>query len=227
MHVVGSPFAEILAGLLAFLIGGVPFGWLFARVVKGVDLRRIGSGNVGATNASRLFEGRRAIAAFVAVFLLDCMKGFAAAWWSPQLCVWLGGMPAEQTLRVACGSAAILGHVFTPYLHFRGGKGVATALGVVTALATWSALYAVGAWGAVLLLTRYMSLGSIAAMVTIPLTYWLRYKSETFQGHLGTFLFLTVCAAIVIWRHRDNIRRLLAGRERRVGRTLPPGGAPA
>src|SRR5439155_8470647 len=104
-----------------------------------------GSGNVGATNASRLFAGKRAIAVFVAVFLLDCIKGFAAVWWSPQLCEWLGGVPAENTLRVACGSAAILGHVFTPYLSFRGGKGVATALGVVAALATWSALYAVGA----------------------------------------------------------------------------------
>lgn len=215
---VGSPVAEILAALLAYAIGGVPFGWLFARVVKGVDLRTVGSGNVGATNASRLFTGRRnVIAAFVVVFLLDCVKGFAAAWWSPELVAFLGAEPADSTIRVACGSSAILGHVFTPYLGFRGGKGVATALGVVTALATWSALYAVGAWGLVLVTTGYVSLGSIVAMLTIPVTYWLRYGGDTFRGRLGVFVFLTACAAVVIWRHRGNIARLLAGREARVG----------
>ncbi|MCC7139968.1 MAG: glycerol-3-phosphate 1-O-acyltransferase PlsY [Planctomycetes bacterium] len=215
---VGSPLAELLAALLAFLVGGVPFGWLFARVVKGVDLRTVGSGNVGATNASRLFTGRRqVIAAFVAVFLLDCVKGFVAAWWSPELAAFLGGAPGDSTIRVACGSAAILGHVFTPYLGFRGGKGVATALGVVTALATWSALYAVGAWGLVLLATGYVSLGSIVAMLTIPVTYWLRYGGDTFRGRLGIFVFLTACAAVVIWRHRSNIARLLDGSEARVG----------
>jgi glycerol-3-phosphate acyltransferase PlsY len=219
---VASPVAEILATLLAFLIGAIPFGWVFARVMKRIDLRTVGSGNVGATNASRLYTGRHAILTFLVVFILDCMKGFAAAWWSPEFAEWLGGSPAENTLRVACGSAAIMGHVFSPYLHFRGGKGVATALGVVTALATMPAIYAIGAWGLVLLFTRYMSLGSIAAMVTIPLTYWLRYKSETFRGHLGTFAFLSVCAMIVIWRHRENIRRLLEGRESRIGPRLPP-----
>ena len=227
MH-FNSPLAEIFAAVLAFAIGGIPFGWVFARVVKGVDLRTVGSGNVGATNASRLFEGRRAVSAFLAVFILDCLKGFAAAWWSPELAAWIGGEPAENTLRVVCGSAAILGHVFTPYLGWRGGKGVATVLGVVTALATWPAIYAVGAWGVVLLSTRYMSLGSIVAMVTIPVTYWLREKSETFRGHLGTFVFLTVCAVIVIWRHRENIRRLLAGRVSRIGaRAEPPPSADA
>lgn len=224
---VGSPIAEILAALLAFLIGGVPFGWLFARTVKGVDLRTIGSGNVGATNAARLYTGRASIYAFCFVFILDAMKGFAAAWWSPNLSTWLGAHAYEDTVRVACGSAAILGHVFTPYLGWKGGKGVATALGVVAALATWSALYAVGAWGVVLVFTRYVSLGSIVAMGTIPITYFLRYKSEALHGRLGVFLFLTVSAGIVIWRHRGNIARLLEGRESRIGaRTAAPAPAP-
>jgi glycerol-3-phosphate acyltransferase PlsY len=213
---LGSPLAEILAGLLAFLIGGVPFGWLYGRVVRGVDLRTVGSGNVGATNAARLHQGRAAILAFVAVFLLDAVKGFAAAWWSPQLAGWLGADASENTVRVVCGSAAILGHVFTPYLGFRGGKGVATALGVGTARATWSALYAVGAWGVVLALTGYVSLGSIVAMVTIPVTYLLRNGDETFRSQLGIFLFLTISALVVIWRHRSNIVRLLQGRENRI-----------
>jgi acyl phosphate:glycerol-3-phosphate acyltransferase len=214
---IGPAAAEILAILLAFLIGAIPFGWLFAKLAKGVDLRTIGSGNMGATNAARLYRGRKAVGAFVLVFFLDAMKGFAAAWWSPNLASWLGAPVSEDTIRVACGSAAILGHVFTPYLQWKGGKGAATAMGVVAALATWSALYAVGAWGVVLVLTRYVSLGSIVAFVTIPITYFLRYKGETFHGRLGIFIFLTVAAGIVIWRHRSNISRLLAGRENRIG----------
>ena len=215
MH-IGSPFAEILAALLAFLIGGVPFGWLFARGAKGVDLRTIGSGNVGATNAARLYGGRKAIIAFVFVFLLDAMKGFAAAWWSPELAVLFGADPSENTVRVACGSAAILGHVFTPYLGWKGGKGAATAMGVVTALATWSALYAVGFWGLVLWVTGYVSLGSIVAMVSIPITFLARNGPETFRSRLGVFVFLTVAALLVVWRHRANIVRLVEGRESRI-----------
>lgn len=213
---VGSPYADLLSAALAFLIGGVPFGWLFARVVKGVDLRSVGSGNVGATNAARLYQGRASVAAFLVVFVLDAMKGFAAAWWSPELAGFLGGDPHENGIRVACGSAAILGHVFTPYLRWRGGKGVATALGVVTAMATWSALYAVGAWGVVLLLTGYVSLGSIVAMVSIPVTYLARYGPDTFRNRLGIFVFLTVATLVVIWRHRANIVRLLRGQESRI-----------
>jgi glycerol-3-phosphate acyltransferase PlsY len=222
---LGPPLAEILSALLAYLIGAIPFGWLFARAVRGVDLRTVGSGNVGATNAARLYTTRKhAILAFVFVFALDCAKGFAAAWWSPELAGFLGGAPAENTIRVACGSAAILGHVFTPYLGFRGGKGAATAIGVVTALATWSALYAVGAWGLVLLLTGYVSLGSIVAMASIPITFLARNGPETFRSRLGVFLFLTVCTIIVIWRHSGNIVRLLQGRENRLRTRLlrPP-----
>jgi glycerol-3-phosphate acyltransferase PlsY len=214
---LGTPAAEILAVVVAYLIGGIPFGWLYARATRGVDLRAVGSGNVGATNASRLHRGKAAAAAFVLVFLLDCAKGFLAAWASPTLALWLGAESAGETMSVMCGSAAILGHVFTPYLSFRGGKGVATALGVVAALATWPAVYAVGVWGAILAITRYMSLGSMAAMVTIPLTYFLRNGSETFHSRVGIFAFLTACAAVVIWRHRENIRRLLRGRESKIG----------
>lgn len=220
MH-LGTPTAEILAALLAFLIGGVPFGWLFARAVKGVDLRTIGSGNVGATNAARLWTGRKAMWAFVYVFLLDCGKGFLAGWFSPALGAWLHGSASGDTMSVLCGSTAILGHVFTPYLGWKGGKGVATALGVVAALATWPAIYAVGAWGVLVAVTRYVSLGSMVAMVTIPLTYFLKYGGDTFRGRIGIFVFLTACAAVVVWRHRENLRRLLAGRETKIGARSP------
>ena len=220
MH-VGTPLAESLAALLAFAIGGVPFGWLTARALKGVDLRTVGSGNVGATNASRLWSGWRSIVAFCGVFALDAAKGFLAAWFSPELGEWLGARTIGETMTVLCGAAAILGHVFTPYLGFRGGKGVATALGVVVALATWPAIYAVGGWGLVVVATGYISLGSILAMASIPLTFFASHGSDTFGRLLGTFAFLTGIAAVVIWRHRDNIRRILRGRERSVWQKSP------
>ena len=216
MH-LGTPTAEFLAAVLAYTIGGVPFGWLFARAVKRVDLRTVGSGNVGATNAARLWTGRRAVLAFVVVFLLDCAKGFAAAWLSPALGEWLGASTPGETMAVICGSSAILGHVFTPYLSFRGGKGVATALGVVAAFATWPAVYAVGAWGLLVAITGYVSLGSMVAMVSIPLTYLFRLGPKSFTPNVGILAFLTAISAIVVWRHRDNIARLLHGHERKVG----------
>jgi glycerol-3-phosphate acyltransferase PlsY len=216
MH-LGTPWAEILAALLAYTIGGVPFGWVVARVLKGVDLRKVGSGNIGATNASRLWTGGASVLAFAGVFLLDFAKGFCAANWSSNLGEFLGARTIPETMGVICGASAILGHVLTPYLRFKGGKGVATALGVVTALAPLSSLYALGAWGLLVGLTRYMSLGSIAAMVSIPLTYLLRNGTDTFHGRLGVFVFLTAVAGTVVWRHRSNIVRILQGRERRVG----------
>ena len=218
MH-IGSPWAESLAGLLAFAIGGIPFGWLTARMLKGVDLRKVGSGNIGATNASRLWTGRTSVYVFLAVFVLDCAKGFCAANWATNLGEWLYGehlTPADvEGLPVLCGAAAILGHVFTPYLGFKGGKGVATTLGVVAYLAPWSSLYALGLWGLLVGITRYMSLGSMGAVLSLPITYVLHLNKQTY--HEGVFWFLTAMALMIVWKHRENIRRLLHGRERRVG----------
>jgi glycerol-3-phosphate acyltransferase PlsY len=216
MH-LGTPGAEIAAALLAYAIGGIPFGWLAARLVKGVDLRKVGSGNIGATNTSRLWTKGNSVLAFACVFLLDCFKGFCAANWAGNLGDWLQASTVPETLDMICGASAILGHVFTPYLGFKGGKGVATALGVVTALAPWSSLYALGAWGLLVGLTRYMSMGSIAAMLSIPVTYFLRNGPDTFRGRLGVFVFLSLTAIVVVWRHRANLVRIFQGRERRVG----------
>ncbi len=214
---IGSPWAEILAVLMAFAIGGIPFGWLLARVLKGVDLRTVGSGNIGATNASRLFEKNRGIAAFLAVFFLDFTKGFCAAFFSFELAAWLGSGIPPETVGLICGAASILGHVFSPYLGFKGGKGVATALGVVTALAPWSSLAALGMWGLLVGVTRYMSVGSIGAMLALPVMYIVSYGDEVFHRRLAIFLFLVALAGMVIWRHRTNIVRILRGRERKVG----------
>lgn len=214
---VGSPLAEILAGLLAYAIGGIPFGWLFIRVLKHIDLRTIGSGNIGATNAARLWPGWRSIAAFAVVFLLDFAKGFCAVTFAHNLGELLGSAAPGETLGMICGSAAILGHVFTPYLRFKGGKGVATTLGVVTALAPWSTIAALGTWGILVVVTRYMSVGSIGAMVAVPVAYLLSYGPDTFKGRLAVFLLFIGLSGIVIWRHRENILRILSGKERKVG----------
>ena len=131
----------------------------------------------------------------------------------------LGSASSGITLQVLCGLAAVLGHIFTPYLRFKGGKGVATTFGVVTALAPLSSLWGLGAWGILVAITRYMSLGSIAAVVVIPLTYILDNGSQVFRSRLGVLLFLLTLAFVVVWRHRDNIRRILTGRERKVGAT--------
>ena len=216
-----SPIAEIVLALTAYLLGGIPFGWLLARFAKGVDLRTVGSGGTGATNCSRLWQGHQSVLTFLLIFVLDFGKGLLGGLFSvsvaTSLGVTFGATAPPLTLQVICGLAAVLGHVFTPFLGFRGGKGVATTLGVVTALAPLSSLWGVAAWAIAVALTRYVSLGSLAAVATVPITYWLDNGSKVFTARLGVLIFLVVLAVVVFWRHRDNIRRLLEGRERKIG----------
>jgi glycerol-3-phosphate acyltransferase PlsY len=218
---IGSPWAEILIVLAAYFVGGIPFGWLVGRLAKGVDLRTVGSGGTGATNCSRLWQGPASVGMFVVVFVLDFGKGLFGALVSLDLAALIGDVSGSSssamTLQVVCGLAAILGHMFTPYLGFRGGKGVATTFGVVTALAPLSALYGLGAWGLLVGITKYMSLGSVAAMLAIPLSYWVDSGSEALRSRLAVTIFLVVTAVVVVWRHRGNIARILQGKERRVG----------
>ncbi len=218
---IGSPWAEMLIILSAYLVGGIPFGWLIAKVFKGTDLRTVGSGGTGATNCSRLWQGSASVGVFVAVFILDFGKGLFGALVSLDLAEAIGGYTGASssalTLQVFCGLAAILGHMFTPYLGFNGGKGVATTFGVVTALAPLSALYGLGAWGLLVGITKYMSLGSMAAMLAIPLSHWIDSGSEALRSRLAITIFLVVTALVVVWRHRSNILRILQGKERRVG----------
>jgi glycerol-3-phosphate acyltransferase PlsY len=220
MH-IGSPWVEILIVLAAYTVGGIPFGWLIGRLFKGVDLRTVGSGGTGATNCSRLWQGATSVVMFVVVFVLDFSKGLFGALVSLDLAAWIGDVAGSSssamTLQVLCGLAAILGHMFTPFLRFRGGKGVATTFGVVTALAPLSALYGLGAWGLLVGITKYMSLGSLAAMLAIPVSHWLDYGEDAFRSRLAITIFLLVTAIVVVWRHRGNIARILQGKERRVG----------
>ncbi len=219
---LGSPWAELLLCAVSFCVGGIPFGWLVARLFKRVDLRNVGSGSTGATNCARQWQGKASIGIFIGVFALDFAKGLFGALFSLDMADALGVSMASAsspiTLQVLCGMAAVLGHMFTPFLGFRGGKGVATTFGVVTALAPLSSLWGLGAWGILVALTRYVSLGSLVAMISMPFTYWADHGESAFTKYLGVWILLTVMAAVVVWRHRANIGRLLRGTERQFGR---------
>ena len=193
-----------LACALGFLLGAIPFSWILARLLGGVDIRSVGSGNVGATNVARslgFLAGGTAL-------LLDASKGAAAAWIGQMLdpagAAGAGGLLA--------GGLAVLGHNFTPFLGFRGGKGVATGAGVFAVLAPPAVLASVAVFAIALLFSRTVSLGSILAAAALPLAVWL-------TGGEGRVAVLALLIAIlVIARHAGNLQRLARGEEPRIGR---------
>ena len=185
------------AVLLGYALGSIPFGLLLTRMFGAGDLRSIGSGSIGATNVLR--TGRKGLAA--ATLLLDAGKGALAVWLTAQ---W---WPLAAPL-AALG--AIVGHCFPVWLGFKGGKGVATALGVVLALAWPVAIACALVWLAVVVLSRISSLGGITATLAGPLAAWALGRPEL-------VLPLAGIALVVLWRHRANIVRLRAGTEPRVG----------
>jgi glycerol-3-phosphate acyltransferase PlsY len=200
---------------LAFLCGSVPFGWLVARA-RGVDLARIGSGNIGATNVARALGWGWG----GTVLLLDTLKGLipvaALTWCLASVSEASAPLAWRHPLLMLAGLAAVLGHTFTPWLGFRGGKGVATGLGVVLALYQWWVVVPLAVFGLTVLGTRYVSLGSILGSLTVGgLSFFVPALRP-----LWPFGLLTV--VLVLFTHRENIRRLLAGREHRLGQK--PGG---
>jgi acyl phosphate:glycerol-3-phosphate acyltransferase len=188
--------ALILAG--GYLLGSIPFGIIVTRLAGAADPRGIGSGNIGATNVLR--TGRRGLAAFT--LLLDAGKGAAA------VLIGEGALPGGGGTLAAVG--AFFGHVFPVWLRFRGGKGVATFLGIVLALHWPTGLIALGLWLAATFATRYSSVGGMTAAIASPVLAAFFFRPDL------TILFLAL-ALIVLWRHRDNIERLLSGTESRIG----------
>lgn len=189
--------------LAAYLVGATPTSYVAGRLARGIDLRQHGSGNLGATNAFRVLGWKAA----TPIFLIDIAKGwFPTAWFHR----WDGSAGAEWAL--AYGAAAILGHVFSVYVGFRGGKGVATGAGVFLALAPYAVLVGLAVWGAIVYFTGYVSLASITAAVLLPpLVYMLR-------GAGAVFWVAVALASFVVFAHRANIRRLLRGEEHRFRR---------
>jgi len=193
--------------VLSYLLGAIPFGFLIARS-RGVDIRAVGSGNIGATNVMRVVGKSWGIFTLV----LDALKGLGA--------VYLAGLSsadAPSWFGLACGCAAICGHSFPVYLKFKGGKGVATSAGVLIGVAPAAFGVGIFVFTVVFALFRYVSLGSIAAATAVPIASFLLAWSDG-QSPGVTSYALTLLGLVVIWRHRANIRRLLAGTEHRIGR---------
>ncbi len=185
--------------LFAYLLGSVLFGELITKL-KGIDIRRVGSGNVGATNVSRALGKKYGIL----VFFLDMLKGFLPT----ALTVSFYGVESKAVMFV--GIASVLGHMFSIFAHFRGGKGVATAFGVVLALSVKLAILLILVWGGVLLWKRYVSLASITASLLSPVVFAV-------AGYpLHIVLMSLIVALLILVKHKPNIERLMRGEERKV-----------
>jgi len=185
----------------AYLAGAIPFGLLIGRFA-GADVRLVGSGNIGATNVGRVLGKKLGIL----TLLCDVAKGFLPVWTAAHL---LPPAAANRELMVvSCGLAAVVGHMFPLYLQFRGGKGVATALGVFLAISPWSILISVGIFVATVAASGYVSVGSLAASALIPLWLWL-------LGESSVILMVAAVIAVLIWcKHGSNIGRLLRHEEK-------------
>jgi glycerol-3-phosphate acyltransferase PlsY len=199
--------------LCAYLLGSVPFAYLIAKAVRGIDIREVGSGNVGATNVGRALGRKWGIL----VFALDVLKGFLPTLAALLLHGCRIGEP-ELPLGVAlAGFAAVAGHNWPVFLKFKGGKGMATSCGVFLAVFPLGLLIAVGVWAAVVALTRYVSVGSMVAAATLLACALLLGRDPFGAGKFLTAL-AAVAAVLSIVRHRANIGRLVQGTENRIGR---------
>jgi glycerol-3-phosphate acyltransferase PlsY len=192
---------------IAYLLGSIPFGYLLVRVFRKQDIRATGSGNIGATNVAR--SGAKGLG--LATLVLDLGKAYLAVLIAKLIA------PGNYDLAVLAAIAAILGHVYPVWLGFRGGKGVASALGVFLALTWPSALCILGVFIAVVALTRFVSLASIVAAASLPF-FALHFVGERTPTVVAGFLFIT---CIIIAKHHQNIRRLLSGTESRFGVSKP------
>jgi glycerol-3-phosphate acyltransferase PlsY len=190
-------WADFLPSILVgYTVGSLPIGFLVAQGAGGIDLRRVGSGNVGATNVYRT----AGLSTAIAVMIADMSKGAAAV-------LLAGGGPHA----VAAGVAAVIGHIYPVWLRFRGGKGVATASGVFGVLTPLPAIVAAAAFAAVVARTRFVSLGSIVATIVLPIVEWFT------PGLMAVDIGATVVAVLILFRHRGNVARLWSRTERAVG----------
>ncbi len=202
--------ATFIIAALSYLLGSIPFGYLLVRIFRGEDVRESGSGNIGATNVSR-----KSPVLGVLTLLLDALKGSAAVVLAYHLSGGMsGGIKPYQAMALAA-LFAVLGHVFPVSLKFRGGKGVATGLGSFIVIAPKAVLVAVAIFIVVVAIFRYVSLGSILAVGSFPLVL---IPGMPKCGTARTALvFMAATSLLIIARHHENIRRLLAGTESRVG----------
>ena len=223
-----------LCPLIAFLLGSIPFGLLIARL-KGINIREHGSGNIGATNVLRTIGKKYGITCLI----LDALKGFIPTVVAislirfegmnnpisiPALEPWAGEFPmlTAQISQVVTGLCAVLGHNFSPWVGFRGGKGIATSAGVLIALMPAAIAILIVIWLLLFLASRYVSLASIGAAAALPLLTlwgsWFHGKIQDGTWNKPLFVFSLIIAVLAIWKHRSNIRRIREGTEHRFSR---------
>lgn len=195
-----------IAALLAYLLGSVPTGYLVGRA-RGVDIRQTGSGNIGATNVLRVL-GKPA---GIAVLIVDSLKGALACWLIPYVIrqTSFGAGSCKECLELVAAIGVILGHNYTCWLNFKGGKGIATTGGVLLALIPAGCGLAVSVWAITLVITRYVSIASIMAAISLPFVVWLT------GGSRALIILVAVLGALAIFKHKANIKRLLDGTEPR------------
>jgi glycerol-3-phosphate acyltransferase PlsY len=223
------PFwSYILTALAAYLLGSIPTGFLVVKA-KGIDIRAVGSGNIGATNAMRVL-GKPA---GIFVLMMDAFKGFAACYLGGIIAALLIGQfngihsiddnsddAAFSSLPyfpIIAGIFVVLGHNYPCWLKFKGGKGIATTAGVYLALAPWALLAALIVFVLAVLLTRYVSIGSISAAIALVSAVWILPPHNVLLGIVTTAL-----GALAVYKHKSNIQRLMAGTENRLGRKSQP-----
>jgi glycerol-3-phosphate acyltransferase PlsY len=204
------PFIIYILTLLgAYLLGSLPTGFLVARA-RGIDIRTVGSGNIGATNAMRVL-GKPA---GIFVLFMDAFKGYAAVWICEKI---LPGLNAPDSVAqadpIVAGIGVVLGHNYTPWLKFKGGKGIATTAGVYLALASGPLGIAFVVFALALLLTRYVSVASMTAAIALVVSVWIWQPQNIFLGIVTAAL-----GALAIYKHKGNIQRLIAGTENRLGK---------
>lgn len=205
----------VLLVIGAYLLGSIPWGFIIGKL-NGVDVRQVGSKNIGATNVTRCVGKMAGKLCFALDFIKGALPVLAAQY------VFAGNHFLQEISVIAALLATVIGHMFPIFLNFKGGKGVSTAAGAILALAPFPLLIALVVWVVVFLVSRYVSLASISAAAVLPIVAWVCYLTEANFGRLSNsplvLVFLTLVAVLAIVRHRSNIQRLLNGTENRFGK---------
>lgn len=197
----------VLAAAVGYFAGSIPFSLIAGRVFGGIDLREHGSGNLGATNTFRYLGAKIAIG----VLVLDIAKGFLPVYFAPTYAA--GHGVADHWLMIAATFAAVFGHMFSVWVRFRGGKGIATTAGAFMALAPWAFLIAAAVFFAAVGATRIVSVGSISAAVALPVAVWVVDRVGLADTHRSVLAMTVALSVVVLVKHKSNIARLRTGRE--------------
>lgn len=192
-------FFKMMSIIISYLLGSISFSYFIAKIWMGIDIRNYGSGNAGATNVLRVLGTKPAIIALLG----DALKGIIA--------VYLGKLTGDESIMLLCGLAVVIGHNWPIFLKFKGGKGIATSLGVILTISPLSSLILIIIGVFIIYITRYVSLGSITSAIILPFIFYMLHKSGYY------LIFALVLTFLALFRHRSNIQRLLSGKESKLG----------